>query len=231
MKSHVLIIGEEHFAPEHHEEELEIIQGLYNKGDLICVAIEFVEIKNQKYLDDYLSGKLPEKRFEKLWDKWWWEFSYYKNILNFCKDNQIPMLAADDRSNKYKKERKECHDVFMAISKEHQTKAEKMGMSYLLSDESKKLLAKRREITAKINELIELNIDYKNNFISNVIQDYLKGKGGTLILLIGAIHGSPIESNLKKMNIHVEFKKLKITTERREELIKKTVESRKSVVV
>lgn len=95
-KADIVFFGELHDNSTCHWMQQEITKDLYDEvdGNLVEGA-EMFESDNQMLLDEYISGKVPEKNFEaeaKLWKNYKTD---YKNLVVFAKDHSIPFIATN----------------------------------------------------------------------------------------------------------------------------------------
>lgn len=96
LKADIVFFGEQHNNPISHWLELEVAKDLYaeKKGSLILGA-EMFEADNQLILDEYLSGQIAQKNFEKeakLWDNYQTD---YKPLVEFAKTNNLIFVATN----------------------------------------------------------------------------------------------------------------------------------------
>jgi uncharacterized iron-regulated protein len=96
LKADIVFFGEQHNNPISHWLQLELTKDLFNekKGNLILGA-EMFETDNQLLLDEYLSGQIGQKNFEKeakLWDNY---NTDYKPLVEFAKTNQLTFVATN----------------------------------------------------------------------------------------------------------------------------------------
>ncbi len=92
----VVFIGETHNRYDHHLNELEIIRRLYGYNPDLAIGMEFFQQPFQKYLDQFIAGKLNEKEFlrrTQYYDRWRFDYRLYKPILDFARANGIPVIA------------------------------------------------------------------------------------------------------------------------------------------
>lgn len=94
-KADVLFFGEEHNDSAGHYLEHIIFQALYKKySNNIALSLEMFEADNQVALNDYLSGFIPEDRFEK--DvRLWKNYKDYRPMIEFAKQNKLNVIAAN----------------------------------------------------------------------------------------------------------------------------------------
>ncbi len=91
----IVYVGEAHDNMNAHKVQLEILQALHDlfPGE-IAVGMEMLKRPSQAVADQWTSGKLEEKEFMRTWvEDWSNDFSYYREILTYLRDNRIPLLA------------------------------------------------------------------------------------------------------------------------------------------
>ncbi len=96
-RAQIVYVGETHDNPASHRLQLEILQALsqQNPGN-VSLAMEMFAPEQQPILDRWVEGELSEKEFLKEvgWFKnWRMNFALYRDLLTFCRDNNIPVLA------------------------------------------------------------------------------------------------------------------------------------------
>jgi uncharacterized iron-regulated protein len=96
IKADIVFFGEQHNNPISHWLELELTKDLFSekKASLILGA-EMFETDNQLVLDEYLSGEIAQKNFEKeakLWDNYQTD---YKPLVEFAKTNKLAFVATN----------------------------------------------------------------------------------------------------------------------------------------
>ncbi|MBE9487130.1 MAG: ChaN family lipoprotein, partial [Chloroflexi bacterium] len=96
-RAQVVYVGETHDNPASHRLQIDILQALAasNPGK-VSLAMEMFTPKQQPGLDRWVAGELTEKEFLKDVDwltSWRMNFALYRDLLTFCRDQQIPILA------------------------------------------------------------------------------------------------------------------------------------------
>jgi len=93
----VLYVGEAHENLEAHRVQLEALKTFHAKfGSDIVIGMEMFKRPYQSVLDDWAAGRLNEKNLLKKteWDgEWGFDFQLYRDLLNYAKDNKIPIIA------------------------------------------------------------------------------------------------------------------------------------------
>lgn len=91
----VIIIGEQHNDPVAHYIELEVVKGVSRLKGTVAVSMEMFERDVQHIVDEYLRGEISEEfliKDARAWDNY---ESDYKSVLEFAKDNNFPVIAAN----------------------------------------------------------------------------------------------------------------------------------------
>ena len=97
----VIYVGESHTSYEDHRVQLEVIRKLHARGRKVAVGMEMFQRQFQQGLDDYLSGKTNEREFLKATEyfkRWKFDYHLYKEIIDFAKANNIPVVALNIES-------------------------------------------------------------------------------------------------------------------------------------
>jgi len=93
----IVYVGEVHSSRESHELELQILKEFYmrNNGNM-AVGMEMFKRPHQDVLDKWTGGEISEKEllFSTDWDvEWGYDYNHYKGIMDFIRDNKIPVVA------------------------------------------------------------------------------------------------------------------------------------------
>jgi uncharacterized iron-regulated protein len=95
-KADIVFFGEQHNNPISHWLELEIMKDLFaEKGTGIIAGAEMFETDDQLVIDEYLSGAIAQKNFEKevkLWDNY---STDYKPLMEFAKEKKFAFIATN----------------------------------------------------------------------------------------------------------------------------------------
>lgn len=92
----IVYVGEVHDRFSHHQVQLQILEGLYQKHPKIAIGMEMFQRPLQKALDDYIAGLIDERVFLKrseYFKRWDMDYNLYKPILDFAKARRIPVIA------------------------------------------------------------------------------------------------------------------------------------------
>lgn len=102
----IIFIGEEHDKPAHHMNQLKIIKVLYKMNGNLAIGMEMFEKPFQQFINDYLSGNIDERQFLKkteYFKRWGLDYRLYRPIIDFAKENKIPVIALNAESEIVKK--------------------------------------------------------------------------------------------------------------------------------
>jgi uncharacterized iron-regulated protein len=92
----IVYLGETHDSESDHQQQLAIIQALFQHKPQIAIGMEMFQSQMQPLLDRYLAGKITatelyeQSEFDKRWGYPW---AYYLPILEFAKANRLPLIA------------------------------------------------------------------------------------------------------------------------------------------
>ncbi|MDA8168841.1 MAG: ChaN family lipoprotein [Nitrospiraceae bacterium] len=92
----IIFIGERHTNYEDHKVELDVIMKLHKMGKKFAIGMEMFQKPYQQPINDYISGKIGEREFLKKTDyfnKWGFDYNYYREILEFARAKGIPVIA------------------------------------------------------------------------------------------------------------------------------------------
>ncbi|TGU70005.1 PDZ domain-containing protein [Geomonas terrae] len=93
----VVYVGETHDNPAAHRLELDVLKAMEErKPGKVALGMEMFTRSQQPVLDRWVAGELDEKSFIKQsrwFDTWRMDFGYYRDLLLFCRDKHIPVIA------------------------------------------------------------------------------------------------------------------------------------------
>lgn len=90
-------LGESHTSMANHQAQYRIIKAVHARNPRIRIGMEFFKRSDNETLKDWTAGKLSEE--ELLRRTGWYaggggyNFGYYRDIMNFARDNQIPVVG------------------------------------------------------------------------------------------------------------------------------------------
>jgi uncharacterized iron-regulated protein len=93
----IVFVGETHDNPAAHRLELQILKAMAERyPGKLSLGLEMFNTDQQEVLDQWVSGVLSEKDFLKssLWyDNWRMDYAYYRDILNYAREQRIPVIG------------------------------------------------------------------------------------------------------------------------------------------
>lgn len=96
QKYDVVFFGEFHDQGEIHAAEAELLQAMHKlQGDKLALSMEMFEADNQDKLDKFLAGDLSEEDFLATSRPWPRYKTDYAPLVNFAKEQKMPVLAAN----------------------------------------------------------------------------------------------------------------------------------------
>ncbi len=94
--SRVVYIGEDHLNYNHHIIQFEIIRRLYEINKKLVIGMEMFQRPFQKYLDQFIQGKITEAEMLKkteYFKRWVYDYNLYRDIIQFARAKGIPLVA------------------------------------------------------------------------------------------------------------------------------------------
>ncbi|MFZ4856933.1 MAG: ChaN family lipoprotein [Desulfuromonadaceae bacterium] len=94
QSSDVTMVAETHDSNKHHELQLEIIRSFHAKKVPLAIGLEMFQTDYQKQLDDWIEGRITEQIFKEVYARnWSYDWSLYRELFLFARENHIPMVA------------------------------------------------------------------------------------------------------------------------------------------
>jgi len=96
IKNRIIYVGERHDFLSHHINQLIIIKKLHEKGIRFGVGMEMFQVSYQKPIDNYLASRIDERKFleqTRYFEKWGFDYNLYKPVIDYLKENNIPLIA------------------------------------------------------------------------------------------------------------------------------------------
>ncbi len=102
----IIYIGEVHDDFSHHAVQLDIISGIYEQNNNIAIGMEMFQRPYQEKLNAYITGETDEREFlqsAEYFKQWGFDFHLYKPILDFAKEEKVPVIALNTNRDIVKK--------------------------------------------------------------------------------------------------------------------------------
>ncbi len=95
-QARIIYVGETHINRAHHDIQIMVLQGIFEKNRSVRVGMEMFGRSCQPFLDRWSTGGFTEETFLKKvnWEEnWSYDFSLYREILHFIRENRIGLTA------------------------------------------------------------------------------------------------------------------------------------------
>jgi uncharacterized iron-regulated protein len=91
----VIYVGESHDGVQDHAVQLAIVRALAErKDDKVAIGLEMLRRPSQEVVDRYIAGDADEKELARVWQGDWGDsYAYYRDILRFAREHEIPVIA------------------------------------------------------------------------------------------------------------------------------------------
>jgi aminopeptidase N len=92
----IIYVGEQHDRFAHHINQLQIIKKMHEAGHKLAVGMEMFQKPFQQVLDEYLAGRIDERKFlqrSEYFTRWGYDYNLYKPIIDYLKQQNIPVIA------------------------------------------------------------------------------------------------------------------------------------------
>jgi len=96
MQNGIVCVGEDHDSLVHHRIQRQIIAALFARDERLGVGMEMFQKPFQRDIDWYIDGQISEDVFLRLTEykqRWGWDYSLYRPIVDFARNNKIPLAG------------------------------------------------------------------------------------------------------------------------------------------
>jgi uncharacterized iron-regulated protein len=94
--ANIVYLGEIHDRPLDHQNQLAIIQHLYQKKPRLVIGLEMFQKPYQRSIDRYLAGQISETELVKQTEyqkRWGFPWENYAPLLRFAKEHKLKVIA------------------------------------------------------------------------------------------------------------------------------------------
>lgn len=94
----LLLVGESHTDMDFHRVQLRVLEELVRSGRKVLLGLEIYPYTGQRFLDDWVDGKLSEEQFlasSRWYDAWGYNWNYYRDLFLFARDKKIRLFAVN----------------------------------------------------------------------------------------------------------------------------------------
>lgn len=188
--SRVVFVGESHDRFDHHLNQLEIICRLHRRHPDLVIGMEFFQRPAQPHLDAFIEGRIDESsmlRATGYYERWRYDYRLYQPILDFARQNAIPLVALNVPSEVT---RKVGRDGIAALSDE-----ERSAVPGDLDRSDKRYRARIEEVFehhparehGDFESFFEVQLLWDEGMAERAA-DYLEEHGGHMVVLAGVGH-------------------------------------------
>jgi uncharacterized iron-regulated protein len=92
----VVYVSETHDRFDHHLNQLAVIRGLHDLDPDLAIGVEFFQQPFQEHLDAYVAGEIGEDEMlerTEYFDRWRFDYRLYRPILQYAREQGIPVIA------------------------------------------------------------------------------------------------------------------------------------------
>ncbi|MCF6158281.1 MAG: DUF362 domain-containing protein [wastewater metagenome] len=188
----VFYVGEIHANMASHQVQLKIFKAYYEKfGNNMAIGMEMFTRPYQPFLDHWIAGEITEEKFleDTRWDKeWGYDYILYKDILDFAREKNIPVIALNAPKDLVKMVREKG---LKNLSEEEKEKLPEIDTTDFFHRVYLKMAIERH---ADVSNEFERYNDIQSlweEYMAQTIIDYLsswEGKGKKFLAFIGNGH-------------------------------------------
>ena len=95
----VVFLGEAHQHPGNHLAQMALLRAIYARAPALTLSMEQFERDVQPVVDEYLAGKIGETPFARRARAWGNYSTSYRPLVEFAKDQKLPVIAANAPEN------------------------------------------------------------------------------------------------------------------------------------
>lgn len=93
-KSRIVLVGEQHNEPGHHQAQLQIVHSLVQSGIPVAVGLEMFRAGSREALERWVAGEMPEEDFRGIYrDNWSFPWALYRDIFMYAKEKKVPLAG------------------------------------------------------------------------------------------------------------------------------------------
>ncbi len=190
----IIYVGESHDNLSDHLNQLRVIKALYENGKNIAIAMEMFQKPFQKDLDEYIAGKTTLDEFLKnteYYKRWKYDYNLYKPIIDYAKENKIPLVALNiDRSINKQVSKNSLLSLNEEQKKIVPKEIDQSDIAYKKSLEAvfKEHIPAHGKSTMNIDNFYQSQLVWDETMAENIHQYIEKNPNKTVVVIAGSGH-------------------------------------------
>ena len=92
-QARVVLIGEVHDNPHHHQAQLQLLKALVATGAKVAVGLEMFRSDSQPALDQWVAGRLDRAKFREISQDNWGNAPQYEEIYLYARVQRLPLIG------------------------------------------------------------------------------------------------------------------------------------------
>lgn len=94
LSKRLVVVGEQHSEPLHHEMQRKVIAALDAAGVPVAVGLEMFRRESQADLDGWVAGEISPADFEKAYYRNWnYPWAAYRTVFDYAREHGLPLVG------------------------------------------------------------------------------------------------------------------------------------------
>jgi len=190
----IVYVGETHTNVNAHRVQLEVIRKLHERfPGRLAVGMEMFRVPQQESLDRWTRGELTELQFlkeSKWFQNWNSDFGYYRDIMNFLRDNRIDVVALNP-SRELQRQFGQAVAGGEELAPELAAQLPETGAADPFQEQSIRAVYSGHEGGGDmLDSFLKVHILWEETMAARIVEylDGEQGRGKKMVVLTGAMH-------------------------------------------
>ncbi|MEW5746325.1 MAG: ChaN family lipoprotein [Nitrospirota bacterium] len=184
----IIVVGESHTDPRHHELQLKVIRTLHEKGVPLAIGLEMFTAGSQGALNKWIEGKLSLEQFLPIYyENWNLPWPLYSDILLYAREHDIPLVGLNVPRSITTKVAKEGFDSLT----EEERRQLPSGISCTIDEAYMEFIRSMHSAHAHGKEFVnfcEAQMIWDNAMALNALEFLQNNPDRTMVVLAGTVH-------------------------------------------
>ncbi len=192
----VIYLPEEHNNIDDHRFQEEVIRKLHQEGYRIVIAMEMFQQPFQKYLDEYISGKISEEEMLEKTEyrkRWGFDPEYYAPIWRFAKEKGIKIYAINIPTELVRKIRSE------GLEKIKDPALPERIYEYTPEEKARLRSFLKNHPPVEEERFFDVQLAWDNGMAMKIVRILEEEKGSKVVVLLGKGHAYNLNSGVPKI--------------------------------